>query len=383
MTQQKFNSMLLKQFLPLLCLTLCGLRCGLFVPKTLEQRIYDRSQEGVVILYAYRGEEGMSYKASGFVVAEGGIIATNFHAIVLAESVIVKTSDGELFRVEGIVAENRKRDVVLLKITTSGLDVLPLGKSDTLKPGQQVFAIGTPGIRDTLQISSGVITNMRNLREGTDDIEMTAPISVGSSGGPLLDVNGTVIGMTVGGYQNQHRNYAIPITSTKQLLTTRSRAPKSFSHREWLTQPEGLFMLGLQARAEENYRHATELFALALRLRPNYPDANFQLGYIYSKIGQQQAAVEHLQQVIALQPNHGLAYANLGTAYLNLGEHRNAITAFTQALRITPDWEGEVYFNLGQAYLHIGDAAHAYQQYQALSKVDKQLADALLRLLER
>jgi len=154
---------------------------------------------------------------SGFIISEDGIILTNFHVLQGAYSAEVKFED--------IVFENcmlirgiSRLDIALIKIEAKDLPALPIGDSDNLESGQEIVAIGNPwGLERS--VSDGLISAIRT-KDNVRLIQMTAPVSFGSSGGPIINSFGEVIGITTlaSFFAAQNLNFAIPINNVEQLI---------------------------------------------------------------------------------------------------------------------------------------------------------------------
>jgi len=156
---------------------------------------------------------------SGFIVDASGVIATNFHVIAGAERVEVKLENGEIFDSTGVVAFDARRDIALIKIRKSKLPTLRIGNTEQLKQGQRIVAMGNPmGLERTL--AEGIISAIRVV-EGTRYLQISAPSSPGSSGGPVLNLQGEVVGITTKGITGQgaqNLNFAVPIDYVEPLL---------------------------------------------------------------------------------------------------------------------------------------------------------------------
>ncbi len=148
-------------------------------------------------------------------------MVTNFHVIEGATSAVVKFPDGAFYFVEGVLAGDRDRDIAVLKIEASGKEFpfLPLGNSERVVVGEHVVAIGSP-LAQEATVSDGIVSGLREEKElGRKVIQITAPISHGSSGGPLLNLRGEVIGITTFGlWPGQNLNFAIPANYMAPLI---------------------------------------------------------------------------------------------------------------------------------------------------------------------
>ena len=150
---------------------------------------------------------------SGFFI-EGGLIATNYHVIKDAKRGIAKLVGQEKeFAIDGYVAIDKDRDLAILKVTGLRAPALSLGNSDNVQVGETVYAVGNPrGLEGTF--SPGAVSSIRP--EGNAVIrgkilQITAPISPGSSGGAVLNSRSQVIGIAVATrVDGQNLNFAIP-----------------------------------------------------------------------------------------------------------------------------------------------------------------------------
>jgi len=163
---------------------------------------------------------------SGFVVAADGRIATSLHVIEDAEHVVVALSDGRTFTRVRVVDHDQLQDVVVLAIEASGLPALPLA-ADPVKAGERVVAIGNPhGLENT--VSDGLVSAVREDETGAEVLQISAPISPGSSGGPVLNDRGQVVGVTTSTHRiGQNLNFATPVRQLLPLLRSRARRPLS------------------------------------------------------------------------------------------------------------------------------------------------------------
>lgn len=154
---------------------------------------------------------------SGFFVRNGQV-ATNLHVVKGAARGYAKlVSQKTKYDIEGITAVDAERDLVILKISVPGAQVISLGDSDTVQIGSPIYAVGNPrGLEGTF--SQGIISSIRKV--GTDKLlQLTAPISPGSSGGPVLNDKGQVIGVSVATFRGgQNLNFAIPSNYLKKLM---------------------------------------------------------------------------------------------------------------------------------------------------------------------
>ena len=162
-------------------------------------------------------------QGSGFLISNDGVILTNYHVIAEGSSAVVKLPDGTLYVVDGVLASDKVRDVAVIKAHGRNFRTLTLGNSDQLQVGEEVVAIGNPLSLEST-VSNGIVSGIRTVEEeGGKFLQVTTPISPGSSGGPLFNMAGEVVGITTmylkGG---ENLNFAIPINDAKRLLLAES-----------------------------------------------------------------------------------------------------------------------------------------------------------------
>jgi len=160
---------------------------------------------------------------TGFVVTHDGLVATNLHVVAGNAKITITLADHREFRVVEIYNGDRERDLVIMRIEAQKLPVLSLGDSNSIHPGDAVVAIGHPlGLEDT--VSNGLISAIRKLDDNLTVLQISAPIAPGSSGGPIFNDKGDVIGVAtaimLGG---QNINFGVPITYLKELLRRPAR----------------------------------------------------------------------------------------------------------------------------------------------------------------
>ncbi len=155
---------------------------------------------------------------TGFLVRKDGWIATNLHVIAGASELRVTTTDQREYPVLDVLAADAVHDLALVRIDASNLDVVALGDSDSVRPGDSVVAIGHPmGLEDT--VSNGLVSAVRVIDPALTVLQISAPIAPGSSGGPLFSDKGEVIGVvTAFRREGQNLNFGMPIRYLRAML---------------------------------------------------------------------------------------------------------------------------------------------------------------------
>lgn len=181
--------------------------------------VYEKINPAIVSIDA-KIAKGTS-SGTGCVIDSKGTILTSSHVILNSDEIIVTISNGEKFKARVVNTPELNSDIALLKIdTTKPLKTITFGDSKNIKVGQKVLAIGNPfGFNGTL--TQGIVSRIDYKR---NKIQTDAAINPGSSGGPLLNTSGEVIGINQAIYNPDNNTsnigigFAIPINVVKSVL---------------------------------------------------------------------------------------------------------------------------------------------------------------------
>jgi len=163
---------------------------------------------------------------TGFLVRADGWVVTNLHVIEGAEEALVTLANKRSYPVIEVVNASARHDLALLRIQVAGQPVLKLGKSEDVRAGDAIVAIGHPlGLEDT--VSNGLVSAVREVGDLTA-LQISAPIAPGSSGGPLFNEQGEVIGVATAILRGgQNLNLGMPVKYVQELM--QSPAPVSLA----------------------------------------------------------------------------------------------------------------------------------------------------------
>ena len=176
--------------------------------------------DSVLYLEVFDENNDIIGSASGFLVNDQSTLVTNYHVVQDAYHIVAKTADGaQATDVSCILAYDEIADLAVLSCDSKVMaEPLNIGDSETVKQGDAVYAVGYPlGLANTL--SDGIVSSRYIDEYDNDIIQVTAAISEGNSGGPLLDANGQVIGVMCAYYvYGQNLNIAIASNTLAGLL---------------------------------------------------------------------------------------------------------------------------------------------------------------------
>ena len=186
-------------------------------PRRTPKEIVQRYSPAIV-----RVEGGKDRVGTGFIVDGTGLIATNLHVVAGEDDIRVHLFDGRTLAVARIAGLDPDRDLAVLDVDPEGGKPLPIvtfGDSDALTAGDPIITIGNPlGVLD-YSVSNGLVSSVRVLGPELKVLQISAPISQGSSGGPLFNQYGEVVGVTTAMITaGQNLNLAVPTNYLRTLL---------------------------------------------------------------------------------------------------------------------------------------------------------------------
>jgi len=282
---------------------------------------------------------------SGFFVDEQGRVVTCYHVIDGLKEIAVRTKSGMRLKAR-LIKIQKDADLALLSLTPLSEQRLTRLTITSIIPeiGAELLAIGSQ-LRQPGSVSNGIMSGLRNISKNDPDLDyagqilrITTPIFPGSSGGPVIGLNGFVYGVVIARAemdigQAQNINYAIPGHRVLNFLLpyyreiAAKRPSDSASH----------YNLGRIHDALSHYSEAESAYRKALRLkasadvcralgvlfltRPVSPDGNGKTAQRREHIGK---AIEYLNCAIAIAPDDGKARYNLAVAYFEINEKDRA-----------------------------------------------------------
>jgi hypothetical protein len=194
--------------------------------------VYQKSSKAVVLIKTDKRS------ATGFLISANGLVATSYHVIEGVNRVSVRTSSGDVFDNVSLLAKDERRDLAILKIPGFDLPFVSLGNSNDINPGDKIIVIGNPLGTEQLQasVTDGIVSGLRDLGEGYNVIQMTAPVSPGNSGGPAFTAKGDAIGVVAFRLrEGENLNFAVPINYVRGMLDT---ADPAKAIQQWTNSPD-------------------------------------------------------------------------------------------------------------------------------------------------
>lgn len=231
-----------------------------------------KNEKAIFSIFTYDAFGVPSGSGTGFFISSTGVGISNFHVLGGAANAIIKTQDEKTYKIVEILEENSDADLIKFRIENNDNIVFPFltKKGTTLQKGEDIFVIGNPhGFEST--VSEGIISSIREVEGYEEVIQITAPISPGSSGSPVMTLDGKVIGVATFQYaEGQNLNFAVTSKMIDKLT------PKN----EILTKSENTNFIVINERCKDN----TELVLNSIEFKEyetvlNFSFTNVSIGY--------------------------------------------------------------------------------------------------------
>jgi len=387
------------------------------LPQTDLTDLIKKAEPSIVVILTYDQKGKRLGQGTGFFIAKNGDVISNHHVLQGASRSRVKLSSGEEYTVTRLAAEDPEGDLVRIAVDIPEEKVTPLSISPaTPRVGEKVVVIGTPlGLDQT--VSDGIVSAIREIPGFGKILQMTAPISPGSSGSPVLNMKGDVVGIaTFLLVAGQNLNFAVPAERISKMTASSGRSlPEREERRKKAAAEEAteLYAAGLRYMWAGKYEMALPYFIETVKRDPKHGRAFFQLGYCLSRLGKNREALgpylkaqelrpkdptvhsnlcgvlgqldlygeagEACKQALQLSPDLAEAHNNLAWVYQQQARYSEAIESSKQAIRLQPDF-AEAHYNLGNGYAALKKYDQAADAYKQAIRLEFDYAEAHLNL---
>ena len=198
------------------------------------EEISKLNQNTVVTINVLRSD-GKTASATGFVISPQGFVATAAHSLEKANLVNLTFSNGAISEEAKIIAfaKNPKIDLAILQVPVNYVPCVTFKNSNTVQAGQEIAVIGSPKrLQNT--ITNGLVSQLRNISNVTV-FQISAPISPSSSGSPVFNKEGQVVGVATSSLEEanvQNINFAVPSNYLLQMMSENNITPKLAKGKE-------------------------------------------------------------------------------------------------------------------------------------------------------
>ena len=289
---------------------------------------------------------------TAFTVSADGKLVTNFHVIEGKDRLTAKSQNGGLFLVKSVLAIDKEHDLALLQIEARNLPFLELGDSASINSGAGVVVIGNP-IGLEASVTQGIISAKRVIDSQGEILQISAAISPGSSGSPVFNAQGKVVGVaTFKLVKGESLNFAIPSSHVASLLSRPANAAdtKSSSTSSRVTglrkgsREQDETVLNDQRFKDAKNSEKNEDYVALLRsariLVGEFQEsalAERMLSDAYFYMEMKKDCLEHARIALDLDPKSARAWNNLAIALRTADDENGAVSAYEEALKLAPD----------------------------------------------
>ncbi len=364
-----------KIFLVTLCLAWC-VAAQDYLPELVK-----RIKPSSVAIETFDSRGNTLSRGSGFFIAPDRIV-TNRHVIEKSSRVEIHLMNGKKFVVKGVLAVDGEGDLAMLQVDVPKELAVPLPILRTVpQEGESIVVVGNPfGLEGS--VSNGIVSAVREISGYGKIIQITAPISPGSSGSPVVNMSGQVIGIaTLQAAEGQSLNFAVPAERILQLKVNELQTVSSLTAetgKNKRSAAERFYSQGVAQLSRDDYARALQFFERATELDANYPEAWYQAGFCYGVLGRHQDALKASKQAARLRPVWAEAFVNIGASSYALGQYKEAADAYRQALRLEDS--GDTQYALGLTLSKLNRTDEEILAYRRAIVIKPDHANALERL---
>ncbi len=359
-----------RYFFVLLILLWPALLAGEIAAQEYLPELVRRIKPSAVAIEAFDAKGNTVSRGSGFFIAADRII-TNRHVIENSSRVEVHLNSGKKIPVRGVLAVDGEGDLALLQVDAPKPLIAPLPVVRNVpQEGESIVVVGNPfGLEGS--VSNGIVSAVRVISGYGRIIQITAPISSGSSGSPVVNMAGQVIGIaTLQAAEGQSLNFAVPAERILRLKVTDLQTVSSLtaeSQKNKRAAAERSYGQGVAQLSRDDYQRALGYFEKAVEADPNYPEAWYQAGYCYGLLGRHAESLKASREAARLRPEWAETFVNIGVSSFALGQFREAVEAYQQAIKL--DDKAETQYALGLTFEKLarpGEEMLAYKRAIAL-----------------
>lgn len=340
-----------------------------------------RIKPSAVAIETFDAKDNTISRGSGFFIAPDRVI-TNRHVIERSTRVEIHLLDGRKFPVRGVLAIDGEGDLALLQVDVPKELAVPLPIVRAVpQEGESIVVIGNPyGLEGS--VSNGIVSAVREISGYGKIIQITASISPGSSGSPVVNMGGQVIGIaTLQAAEGQNLNFAVPAERILQLKVTEVQSFASLAsetQKNKRSAAERLYSQGLAQLSRDDYARALPYFEKAAETDPNYAEAWYQAGYCYGVLNRHADSLRASKQAAKLRPDWSAVYINIGASNYALGQYKEAVDAYRQAIKIDDD--AETQYSLGLTFNKLNRTDEEILAYRRALAMKPDHANAIEKL---
>jgi tetratricopeptide (TPR) repeat protein len=341
-----------------------------------------RIKPSAVAIETFDAKGNALSRGSGFFISTDKII-TNRHVIEKSARVEIHLMNGSKYVAKGVLAIDGEGDLALLQVDVPKEFALPLPLLERAPlEGESIVVIGNPfGLEGS--VSNGIVSAVREIPGYGKIIQITAPISPGSSGSPVVNMRGQVVGVaTLQAAEGQSLNFAVPSERISQLKVSELQTFASLTaetQKNKRSLAQSLYAQGLGILSRDDYARALPFFEKAVDTDPNYAEAWYQAGFCYGMLGRHAEALKASRAAARLRPEWAQTYVNIGASSFALAQYKDAAEAYRQVTKLEPE-NADAQYALGLSLNKLGRADEEILAYKRALTIKPDFPNALEQL---
>jgi len=322
-------------------------------------KVFGQAGSSVLAIVGYGADKAELMKGSSLALAED-VVITAYHVISPAAFVEGINIKGKKVKIEGILGIDKAHDIALLKIKGK-IQPLPLGTIDSLAEGARLFAIGS-NESGQIVLSEGTLRRIADLGAGGKVFEIAISVPDQYRGGPLLDINGQLVGMIL--ILERNLKVGLPISTLVSVTRTGGVAAiKPGDQENYFETVEGNTFAAEVAIALKEQMTAKMHMERVVKLNPTDLSAQLVLADILADQRDYNAAATAYKAVTEIDPSRADGFYKLGTILMKQSRFKEAAEVLEKAVALNIPVK-EVHFELGAAYEELQDFAKAAAAYE-------------------
>lgn len=341
-----------------------------------------RIKPSAVAVETFDARGGTLSRGSGFFIANDKVI-TNRHVIEKSSRVEIHLMNGSKYAAKGVLAIDGEGDLAILQVEVPSSLAVPLPFVRTApQEGESIVVIGNPfGLEGS--VSNGIVSAVREISGYGKIIQITAPISPGSSGSPVVNMLGQVVGVaTLQAAEGQSLNFAVPSERISQLKIGELQTFASLSaetQKNKRAAAQSFYSQGLGVLSRDDYARASYFFEKAVEIDPNYAEAWYQAGFSYGMLGKHSDSLRASRRAAQLRPDWAQAFVNIGASSFALAQYKDAAEAYRQATKLDAD-NPDAQYALGLSLNKLGRADEEILAYKRAVAIKPDFSNAIEQL---
>ncbi|MCI0418446.1 MAG: trypsin-like peptidase domain-containing protein, partial [Acidobacteria bacterium] len=292
---------------------------------------------------------------TGFFVDANGTLVTNRHVLKDKAKAYAVTEDGKKYEITSVIEDDRGADLVVCKIACEnpGRREFPYLQiaEEGAQPGQRIFVLGHPqGFQ--YSVSEGVVANTRQLRDGISALQITALIDHGSSGSPVLNMDGQVVGVATYGYKGKGHAMTLGFALSAETVINRLHFAilngKGLGLAQWNKEHAWDMENGNPFR-DNGFELALNLYQDLVALHPDNSNYRTKLARLLEFDGRHLSALNEYLTILEKDRRNAHAAQEAGNILFTIGEYERALSMYQLSAKFSRK-NASLFAQIGEVY---------------------------------